>query len=224
MVDALPLPPPQVPLFTTEGKPTQQGFEFLDRLQSLVKQINASLGSLNYAPTAAQYITMALDGTLSAERVLAVSAALSKTDGGANSNVTIGRAALTGDAAAAADSNAVTVKQASQDFALSGVITPSQLTADQNDYNPTGLGTASVLRLTTDGTPRHITGLAAQPSGRIVQIFNCNAVGGIAIILDGENASSVAANRFIGGLSINAGGGRTAWYDAISSRWRLMTQ
>src|SRR6266849_7681986 len=37
----LPLPPPQVPLFTPDGKPTQQGFEFLDRLQSLVKQLKA---------------------------------------------------------------------------------------------------------------------------------------------------------------------------------------
>jgi hypothetical protein len=34
-VTSLPLPPPQVPLFTADGKPTQQGFEFLDRLQSL---------------------------------------------------------------------------------------------------------------------------------------------------------------------------------------------
>lgn len=41
MVDSLPLPPPQVPLFTVDGRPTQQGFEFLDRLQSLVKQLKA---------------------------------------------------------------------------------------------------------------------------------------------------------------------------------------
>jgi hypothetical protein len=37
----LPLPPPQVPLMDASGKPTQQGFEFLDRLQSLTKQLNA---------------------------------------------------------------------------------------------------------------------------------------------------------------------------------------
>src|SRR5882762_98489 len=41
-ITPLPLPPPQVPLMDNAGKPTQQGFEFLDRLQSNVKQINAS--------------------------------------------------------------------------------------------------------------------------------------------------------------------------------------
>ena len=40
-VSTLPLPPPQVPLMDNGGKPTQQGFEFLDRLQSLVKQLKA---------------------------------------------------------------------------------------------------------------------------------------------------------------------------------------
>src|SRR5262245_59128820 len=114
----LPLPQPQVNLFNADGKPTQAGYEFLDRLQSVVKQINASLASLNYAPTAAQYVTMALDGTLSAERVLAVSAALSLTDGGANGNATIGRAALTGDVTAAANSNTVRVDKASEAFSL----------------------------------------------------------------------------------------------------------
>jgi len=40
MATTLPLPPPQVPLMDNSGKPTQQGFEFLDRLQRLVKQLN----------------------------------------------------------------------------------------------------------------------------------------------------------------------------------------
>lgn len=222
MVDALPLPPPQVPLFMSDGKPTQQGFEFLDRLQSLVKQINASLGSLNYAPTAAQYVTMAADATLTVERILAVSAALSLTDGGANNPVTIGRAALAGDVTAAANSNSVRVDQASEAFSFTGVITPPQLTADQNNYNPTGLGTASVLRLTSDATVRHITGIAAQPGGRIIQLFNCNALGGTSIIIDGLSGSSSPANQFAGGTTIFAASWRPAWYDATSSRWRLL--
>src|SRR5882672_2604530 len=41
VASTLPLPPPQVPLMDNGGKPTQQGFEFLDRLQSLVRQLNA---------------------------------------------------------------------------------------------------------------------------------------------------------------------------------------
>src|SRR5882672_11462922 len=218
----LPLPPPQVPLFTAAGLPTQQGFEFLDRLQSLVKQINASLSSLNYAPTAAQYVTMALDGTLSAERTLAVSAALLLTDGGANNPATIGRAALTGDATAAADSNALTLVKASSLFSFTGIITPPQITANQNDYSPTGIGTANVLRLSSDAT-RDITGINANTntSGRILILLN---VGANNIDLRHENASSSAANRFnnLTGADpsiIGQFGQRTIWYDATLSRW-----
>jgi hypothetical protein len=52
-VTPLPLPPPQVPLMDITGKPTQQGFEFLDRLQSLVKKLNAVTNIFN-GLTAAQ--------------------------------------------------------------------------------------------------------------------------------------------------------------------------
>ena len=41
MVAPLPLAPPQVPLMTDGGKPTQTGYEFLDRLQSVAKQLQA---------------------------------------------------------------------------------------------------------------------------------------------------------------------------------------
>jgi hypothetical protein len=44
-------------------------------------------------------------------------------------------------------------------FGLSGDISPAQITANQNDYNPTSLSTSSVLRLNTDAS-RNITGLA----------------------------------------------------------------
>jgi hypothetical protein len=220
-VSSLPLPPPQVPLFNADGKPTQQGFEFLDRLQSLVKQINASLASLAYAPTNAQYVTMAADATLTVERILAVSAALSKTDGGAGNNVTIGRAALTGDATAPADSNAVTLVKASSAFSLTGIITPAQLTANQNDYAPTGIATANVVRLTTDATARNLTGLnASQADGRWILLMNVNAVGGANVTTTAEDAASIAANRFISAATIGAGSCRGCWYDGTSSRWR----
>jgi len=42
------------------------------------------------APTDAQYVTMALDGDLSAERVLTAGADVTLTDGGANGNATVG--------------------------------------------------------------------------------------------------------------------------------------
>lgn len=59
--------------------------EFLKRVGSEI--VGAAGGS--GAPTTAQYVVMALDGTLSAERKLAVGAGLSLTDGGAGGNATL---------------------------------------------------------------------------------------------------------------------------------------
>ncbi len=54
---------------------------------------------------------------------------------------------------------------------LAADISPSQITANQNDYNPTGLSTASVLRLSSDAS-RDITGLQAGADGRLMIIHN----------------------------------------------------
>jgi len=77
-------------------------------------------------------------------------------------------------------------------FALTGDISPSQITSNQNDYSPTGLSTASTLRLTTDAS-RNITGLAGGADGRIIIIHN---VGTNAIVLVDESSLSTDANRF----------------------------
>lgn len=61
------------------------------------------------APTTSAYVTIGNDGTLSAERALAVGSGLSLADGGANASVTLDRAALTGDVTAGAGSNATTI-------------------------------------------------------------------------------------------------------------------
>lgn len=64
-------------------------------------QVTISAAAASGAPSTAQYITLATDATLSAERVLVPSTGLFATDGGANGNYTIGVndrifAALTG--------------------------------------------------------------------------------------------------------------------------------
>lgn len=75
------------------------------------------------APTSSQYVTLALDGTLTAERVLAVEASvLSLTDGGANGNVTIGIA-----------TNGVTNAKFRQGAALSVVGVTGNATANVAD-------------------------------------------------------------------------------------------
>lgn len=103
---------------------------------------------------------------------------------------------------------------------LSGAVTPPLITADQNDYDPAGLATASVLRLGTDA-PRTITGLAQGTAGRVLLLIN---VGPNAITLSNANASSAASNRFSLGSDVGIAANRTAvlWYDATDNRWRLL--
>jgi len=99
-----------------------------------------------------------------------------------------------------------------------GVITPAELDADQNNYNPTGFANAGIVALTSDAT-RTLTGLAAQPAGSERTLVNVGATN--AIILSDGNTGSTAANRFqIGGTL------RLAPRDAVrliyqGSRWRL---
>jgi hypothetical protein len=100
-----------------------------------------------------------------------------------------------------------------------GDITPAQITADQNNYNPTGLATSYVLRLSSDAT-RTITGLAGGADGRELILVN---VGSQNIVLADEHASSTAANRFALDTSLTLGADTAArlLYDSTSTRWRL---
>lgn len=106
-----------------------------------------------------------------------------------------------------------------------GVISPSTITADQNDYAPTGFSTANVVRLSHNnaGASRSITGLAGGASGRRVLVCNVNASGSAeSFVLISESASSSAANRFATGATLAAGNCAEVWYDGTSSRWRVV--
>jgi len=103
--------------------------------------------------------------------------------------------------------------------AFTGVVTPVQITSDQNDYSPTGLANAYTLRLSSDAA-RSITGLAGGTSGRVVSIIN---TGSNPITFVNESAASTAANRFaLGGLNNTIVGFAIIdlTYDATISRWR----
>lgn len=105
-------------------------------------------------------------------------------------------------------------------LATRGDITPAQITADQNDYNPTGLADAVVLRLSSDAA-RSITGLAGGADGRVLTLHN---VGTENISLVGESALSAAANRFAlaSGFTVRPDDGVILQYDATESRWRCI--
>lgn len=103
-------------------------------------------------------------------------------------------------------------------FALSGDISPAQITANQNDYNPTDLATASVLRLSSDAS-RDITGLSGGADGRVMTLFN---VGSTPLVVKNQSTSSTAGNRFALGadMTLAADQSITIMYDATSQRWR----
>jgi hypothetical protein len=101
---------------------------------------------------------------------------------------------------------------------LSGAISPAQITADQNDYAPSGFGDAFTLRLSSDAY-RTITGIAGGSGGRLVTIDN---VGTFPLRLKEASASSAAGNRFSFGADIMVASGKSVLlrYDATASRWR----
>jgi hypothetical protein len=105
-------------------------------------------------------------------------------------------------------------------LALTGVIAPATITANQNDYTPAGIGTAAVLQLATDAA-RNLSGLAGGAEGRVVSIVN---VGSQPLTLLDDNAASSAANRLVLGGNLTLGTRQAAMlrYDATASRWQLI--
>lgn len=106
-------------------------------------------------------------------------------------------------------------------LSFDAAITPTQITANQNNYSPTGFATASVMRLSSDAS-RNITGLAVTGSftdGRFLMLHN---IGSFNIVLTTEDANSTAANRFLfdGNITLTPEQSITLWYDTDSDRWR----
>jgi hypothetical protein len=105
-----------------------------------------------------------------------------------------------GDSAVSDDGTTVTVNSRDlvqqQALVLNGAISAA-ISADQNDYAPTGFATCSLLRLSTNNlTTRHITGLAGGVEGRIVFIENVGTSGQGYIVLDADSLSSSDGNQF----------------------------
>lgn len=114
----------------------------------------------------------------------------------------------------------VTIKAQSR---LDGEISPTQLTANTNNWNPTGLSSASVIRFSTDAS-RDITGIAGGASGRELYLFN---IGSFPAVFKND-VTSTAANRFLlasgTDTTVQAGGCIHLWYDNTSQRWRQINR
>lgn len=118
-----------------------------------------------------------------------------------------------------ADRTVLGTFEAKQAVKLTGIISPTQIAANTNDYAPTGFSTASIVRFNTDAS-RNITGLAGGATGRIVKLFN---VGSFPAVFLNESSLSTAANRFSIGFDLTIYPSQTIelTYDGTSSRWRI---
>jgi hypothetical protein len=116
---------------------------------------------------------------------------------------------------------AYTPVQTTGQVVFGSAISPPALAADQNDYAPTGLATASGLRLSASGAARTITGLTGGVQGRLLLVHN---IGALDLTLADEGAGSVAANRFALNIAVTLKTDQSSLlqYDGTSSRWRLI--
>jgi hypothetical protein len=108
-------------------------------------------------------------------------------------------------------------------FALNPIITPPQLTSNQNNWNPAGLYTCVVIAITTDSTPRTITGLEASyaKDGTIKVIEN---YGETSLTLSASSSSSSSANRFrfSNDIVLDVDDCITLKYNAYMPGWRCI--
>lgn len=114
---------------------------------------------------------------------------------------------------------------------LNKVISPAQITANQNDYQPSGGENAGLWRISSDAA-RNVTGLYMGsavgvplfPGGARITLTN---VGSFTITLTHEDALSVARNRF----HFSTGANRALasdqsvdiFWDGTTQRWRNLT-
>lgn len=110
-------------------------------------------------------------------------------------------------------------------FQLSGVLTPTALSGDVDDYDPPGLATASVLRIGLGGSARSMTGLMGGVSGRVIYIANIDTTASADLTLVHDSGLSGVTSRFYGAgnadVVVRNNGAALAVFDATSNHWRV---
>ena len=108
--------------------------------------------------------------------------------------------------------------QFSGEARFSGVITPTTLAANTNNYNPTDLAIAGCIRLSASTPGFDLTGIQGGAQGRVLFLNN---VGSFPITLKKDTTSSTI-NRFLfdADVILPVDGSMFIIYDAVVSRWR----
>lgn len=145
------------------------------------------------APASAQYVTLATDGGLSAERVLTAGTGITLTDGGANGNLTI--AASGGGGGLVYLAEYVASASASLDIT----------TRNKNGY------TGAIFQSDCDDYVIRIVSLIPATSGDLYFRFST----------DGGSTWLSSGDYYYGGVYGLNGGSPTAWSDNANSRFRL---
>lgn len=100
-------------------------------------------------------------------------------------------------------------------------ISPTQLAADTDNWNPTGLDGADIIRASTDAS-HNLTGIVAPAAMRAIVLEN---IGSFDLVLI-HDATSTAANRFYcpssTDLTVGTNTAVLLVYDATSARWRVV--
>lgn len=103
---------------------------------------------------------------------------------------------------------------------LDGVINPTQLTANTNDWN-IAQNVGNIFRVYSSAAVT-VTGIAGGTNGREITLFN---TGANSIVLASQNGGSQAVNQFAlknGSEALAPGGSVTLYYDGTNSRWRIL--
>jgi len=102
-------------------------------------------------------------------------------------------------------------------------ISPSQITSDQDNYNPTGWDDATIVRLDGDATIRAITSFVAPTTTSKPYIKKLINVGSNAIYIPTEHPDGTAANRVLysNDFILLPKQSIDIIYDGTSSRWRI---
>lgn len=105
-----------------------------------------------------------------------------------------------------------------------GTLSPSQINANQTDYNPSGGIDCDFWRLTAD-QPRRINSIAGGWDGRVLRLVNVGTNADGLIILNWGDTTGTAANRFEipGDIVLAPGSAVELLYDGASSRWRAIS-
>lgn len=115
--------------------------------------------------------------------------------------------------------SALDVSQARTTLSFPGVITPTALSANTDNYAPTGGDTAHTWRVSASAA-YNLTGMGFVAEGMFRELIN---VGTETITLK-NNVTSTAANRFLmdADYSMPANTSAWFWYDNTTARWRLI--